>query len=195
MGLSCKKIQSLIPPAVEGELDESLRASIQDHTYTCPECQSALRIQEAIASELKAEPLRSPPPVYFEGVLEAIHQQMPVVAPRLGASRRRRLSRPAAASLFVYSLLFLSFLSSALQVNWPDFRLLEIKREYLAFESRQERSVILSRDIAFSGVWVQGLGFVPGSANLIKMSERQLAEYGITKKRTRSDRVIYEIKG
>ena len=85
MFTSCGRMQSLIASSAEGELEESLRAKIREHTAECVDCAQAHAFCLRLQAEIESEPMESPPPVYFEGVLAEIHRRMPV-RPVIGAT-------------------------------------------------------------------------------------------------------------
>lgn len=102
----CDRIQSLIPLAARGDLDESARAEVARHAEACPHCAPCWQFQLRLQEALTQDPLAAPPPVYFEGMLEEIHRRMPVRA-RSEAPRRRRIAPQHAATLMMAALAML----------------------------------------------------------------------------------------
>lgn len=98
MKISCETVQSLLPDALRGGLDESARAGVLAHTGSCPDCARDREFAERIQSAIADDPLAAPPSLYFEGVLAEIHARMPASAPRSRTARRFRLQPQAAAS-------------------------------------------------------------------------------------------------
>ena len=191
---ACQRLQALLPRAVEGELDESQRARIARHADDCPECRGELGWQEALHEAIAAEPLRAPPPVYFEGVLAVVHQRMPLVRPGPVARRRPRIGRQAAASLFIYGLflvsmtgfLFNSGRRGADELAHYGRSSLSAARVVASSAGRQARQL---------GVWVRGLGHVPGGLPLRKMSDVELAELGIVRSINSNDEITFYLRG
>ena len=102
----CDQIQSRIPLAAQGELDESARAEILDHASGCPSCQGALEFQTRLHGAMIEDPMAAPPPVYFEGVLEEIHRRMPA-RPQQYLPARRRFQPQTLATALVAALALL----------------------------------------------------------------------------------------
>jgi hypothetical protein len=103
MNPTCARVRSLIPQAVQGELDEASRAVVLDHAEHCPDCRSAREFQARLQRALARDPVSAPPDLYLEGVLAEIHRRMPSLPDRVAGRRRldrRHFASAAIAALF-----------------------------------------------------------------------------------------------
>jgi hypothetical protein len=112
MKSTCQRIQAAMPAAVERELDEGAREKILAHARRCPACDELLRFQTDLWEAGKRAPLRSAPPVYFEGVLEEIHRRMPL-APRSVPLQLRWRLRPQTMATAAVAALAVIWLGAA----------------------------------------------------------------------------------
>jgi hypothetical protein len=113
MKADCEKIHSLLPAAAEGELDEAARAEVLEHAQECRDCADALDFQTRLHAAVTGDPEPSPPPLYFESVLEEIHRRMPV-RPSAGPRARRPIFHPPAVATALAAALALVWISAGL---------------------------------------------------------------------------------
>jgi len=156
----CHRIQSLIPSAAEGELDEGLRAKIADHTETCPACAAAWEFQSRLRTAVEDDPMASPPPLYFEGVLAEIHRRLPAAlpVPRM-RSWRLRFRRETLATALTGALLLIWFGAGAGPGLWQSSGPSRRAAQAPAIAGAGQQMVeAASRQVASAVVWVEGVG-------------------------------------
>lgn len=180
MKMSCDRVQSLLPEALRGMLDEGTRAEALRHADHCPACAEARRFHSRLHAALTLEPMAAPPPLYFEGVLEEIHRAMPLAPPRRAPVRRRLLRPQSMATAMVATLALIWFGSGLMMalgdnITQPPFcsqthghlaRLTPLSR---AAQNRNAKPVTV----------VEGYGFVAADAEWLRMSPEQRRELGL----------------
>lgn len=178
MSLACARVQSWIPEAVLGDLDEGTRAQIRAHARQCAECAGAYEFQAALQEEIQASALAPPPGLYFAGVLAEIHQRASLVAPRRPA-RRRRLSREFTATAMAAALA-LVWVRTNLAPLLPDRPPTAcVRSANIGILSQGSRlAAKASVEVARTLVLVQGIGFVDSKSGILNLPTSTLREIG-----------------
>ncbi|MFC1835076.1 anti-sigma factor family protein [Thermodesulfobacteriota bacterium] len=70
--MECRKYQLEISLLIDGELNESSAANLNEHVRTCPECRAAYEETEALNGRLKNAGLPLPPPALARKVKERL---------------------------------------------------------------------------------------------------------------------------
>ena len=173
-------MQSLMPSAVEGELDESARAVVAAHTARCEACADAWSFYVRLREGLEGDPAAAPPPVYFEGVLAEIHRRM--LAPASSRPRRARISldRPQLASA-VMSGLFAIWLLAGFANLMPDPKQSGAGGVERASVAPSRDREVLSAQVPRRPrlVAVAGIGLVSEDSPILRMSSEMLEDLGL----------------
>ena len=181
MSLSCARAQSLFSPAIDGEIDEGLRARLNGHLNRCAPCADGFDMQRRIGNAIAEGAAASPPPVYFEGVLAEIHAQMPATA---GSARVREpmLDRQSLATAIVAALALIWFgsfmLGSSVGVPGRDGGPEGAAAPLAVAAARAAAQTIRASQTV---VLVRGIGFVSAQSPILKMSPAMLMELGLTR--------------
>jgi len=177
---SCAKMHSLMPSAVEGELDESARAVVAAHTGRCEACADAWSFHVRLREGLEGDPAGAPPPVYFEGVLAEIHRRMPVPVSLRPRRARISLDRPQLASA-VMSGLFAIWLLAGFAHRMPGpTRSAAGGVERASIAPSGDREVLSAQVLRHPRlVAVDGIGLVSEDSPILRMSSEMLGELGL----------------
>lgn len=174
--MRCSKARSLIPAAIDRELDEASRARLAAHAADCPECRAERDFQTSLAEAIARRPMPAPPDLYFEGVLAEIHRRIPTTSPASrGRARRRRVPREwfATAAVLAMALCWAGLAADFGERDpGPASRL-------AAAESAGGSPVRVSRPRAVAIVAVQGIGLVSADSQLLQMPVAALRELGL----------------
>lgn len=72
----CKKVRTLFPDYVDGELNNQIQASLKEHLISCPGCQSEFHIFKMNLKILRKLKTLDPPRDYISAV-ERAHESHP----------------------------------------------------------------------------------------------------------------------
>ncbi|MCX7017140.1 MAG: zf-HC2 domain-containing protein [Candidatus Sumerlaeota bacterium] len=180
MSATCEKMQSLIPLAVDGDLDEAARARVLAHARSCRRCAEGLAAHSALRAAIGQNAEASPPPLYFEGVLAEIHRRMPMRIPAVvRPARRRRIPPQTAASAAAAAMVFLWFGAAWGRPLTEALDRVSSRGFSASQASRLSPVPVAAADAPTPVTAVEGIGWVAASAEILRAPAALRRELGL----------------
>jgi anti-sigma factor RsiW len=180
MNLRCSKIQSLVPLAMDGDVDEHVRAKILAHVAGCPACAEAFQFHLDLRGAIENGPASSPPAVYFEGVLAEIHRRLPTAPRDIQTTPRRRIQPHSIASAAAAALALI-WVGAVLGPRIPERAEpgQGVAPAGRFTSSRAVSAIGESVQTAVALAAVQGIGLVRADSPILRMPSEMRRELGL----------------
>jgi len=110
--MTCDEARSLLNAHIDGELDASLRAAVDEHVSKCVLCTDDVRMLERVSLAIRDEISRNPAPEHLRNNIRFALRGAPYVERRQPAGHWKQWTTAAAAALLVAGLASAPFLVS-----------------------------------------------------------------------------------